>query len=212
MYKRMNLHVTQLRRCETLLHAARARRQPERAQGEPNQPRFSTPFTLRDGSSITIRTSQPEDRPALRALFERLSPQSLAQRFHSVGFRITDAVVDGATAGHALVAELEGRVVALASFYPHQDGNQAEVAIVVEDAHQGRGIGLALGACLSREAQRAGFQRLRAEVQGANRRTFKLLRSLEFPMTTTWAHGVVQVEIALPPSTAQSLHHERKTT
>lgn len=157
---------------------------------------------LRDGGRITIRSVQPEDRSGVRALFERLSPATLALRFHGPGPRITDAILDGVTAGHALVAEREGTIVALASYYPEPDGRHAEAAIVVEDTQQGRGIGSALATFLYRDACSAGIVRLRANVQGSNRGMLKLLRSLALPMTRTWDHGVIEFAIELQPEAA----------
>lgn len=161
-----------------------------------------TPVVLRDGSRMAVRPLQAEDRSSVRALFERLSQRSLAQRFHSAGLRVTDAVLDTVTAGHVLVAEVEGRIVGLASYYPDAGTCQAEAAIVVEDAYQGRGVGLALGMCLYRDAHRAGIRRLRAEIQGTNRIMIKLLRRLHLPMKTTLAYGVIQVEITVEPDPA----------
>ncbi|MBV9279985.1 MAG: GNAT family N-acetyltransferase, partial [Chloroflexi bacterium] len=124
---------------------------------------------LHDGGRVTIRALRAEDRPAIRALLERLSPESLDRRFHSAGLRITEAVLDVVTSGHVLVAELEGAIVALGNYHPLPDRRQAEVAMVVDDANRGRGIGSVLVQCLSRDAEHAGIQRLRASVQASNR-------------------------------------------
>jgi GNAT superfamily N-acetyltransferase len=140
---------------------------------------------------------QPEDRPQIKALFERLSPQSLYQRFHSACVRVSTAVLDGVTAGHALVAELEGCIVALVSYHPLRDSSQAEVAIVVDDLNQRRGIGRALYDSLSHDAHRAGIRRLRAELMISNRGMLRLLHSSGLPMTCTVAHDVVEVVVEL---------------
>lgn len=161
-----------------------------------------TPVVLRDGSRMVVRQLRADDRVPVRELFERLSPQSLAHRFHSAGLRITDAVLSTVTSGHVLVADVEGRIVGLASYYPDAGTRQAEAALVVDDAYQGRGIGLALGACLYRDAHLAGIRQLRAEVQGTNRIMIKLLRRLHLPMTITWGYGVIQVEITVGPDPA----------
>jgi L-amino acid N-acyltransferase YncA len=152
---------------------------------------------VRDGRRICIRPWQPEDQPEVASLFERLSPQSVAQRFHSAGIRMTTALLDQVTAGHTLVAELEGQIVALASYYPLGRRGQAEIGIVVDDVNQRRGIGSALCAALSRDAQRAGIRRLQAEVQLSNRGMLRLLRGLSFPMTTSVASGVAEVDLDL---------------
>src|SRR5579885_747345 len=99
---------------------------------------------LRDGAQVLIRPFEPADRAGGEALFARLSPETRALRFHSAGLRMTPATVDLVTMGHALVAEREGRIVALASYSPLRDPTRAEMSIAVEDAEHGRGIGTAL--------------------------------------------------------------------
>jgi GNAT superfamily N-acetyltransferase len=152
---------------------------------------------VREGRRVYIRAWQPEDQPEVAALFKRLSPESVAQRFHSAGIRITAAVLDQVTTGHTLVAELEGRIVALASYYPLRNGAWAEIGIVVDDVSQRQGIGAALCSRLCRDAQRAGIRRLQAEVQLSNRGMLRLLRGLSFPMTTSVASGVAEVDLDL---------------
>jgi acetyltransferase len=152
---------------------------------------------VRDGRRVYIRPWRPEDQPEVAALFERLSPKSLAQRFHSAGIRITPAVLAQVTAGHTLVAELEGQIVAVASYYPLGSRGQAEIGIVVDDVTQRRGIGSALCSSLARDAQHAGIRRLRAEVEGSNRGMLQLLRGLNFPMTLSVSSGVIEVELEL---------------
>jgi GNAT superfamily N-acetyltransferase len=121
----------------------------------------------------------------------------MAQRFHSAGIRVTAALLDQVTAGHTLVAELEGRIVALASYYPLRSAARAEMGIVVDDVSQRQGIGAALCSRLCRDAQRAGIRRLQAEVQLSNRGMLRLLRGLSYPMTTNVASGVAEVDLDL---------------
>ncbi|MBV9279726.1 MAG: GNAT family N-acetyltransferase [Chloroflexi bacterium] len=106
------------------------------------------------------------------------------------------------TAGHALVAEVEGQMVALASCHPLPDGRQGDLGIVVDDLNQRRGIGTLLCHALCQEAQRAGIRRLRAEVLGSNHAMLRLLRSVSFPMTYVTRHGVVEVAVDLLQSAA----------
>jgi GNAT superfamily N-acetyltransferase len=135
------------------------------------------PVRLRDGGFVLIRPLLQSDRPSVVSLFAGLSPESRAQRFHSSSLRITPAVIDLVTAGHVLVATRDEAVVALASWHPRHDPALAEVAIVVADAEQRRGIGTALTQRLVWDACSAGIRRLRVEV-GSNRGVFTLLRTL----------------------------------
>src|ERR1700690_2390353 len=108
---------------------------------------------LRDGGQVLIRPYQPDDRLELERFFARLSPESRAMRFHSGGVRIDAALIDRATVGHVLVAEMDERLVGHALYVPLRDPTCAEVAIAVDDAEQGRGIGTVLLEHLSNDAR-----------------------------------------------------------
>lgn len=154
---------------------------------------------LRDGGHALVRPLREQDRPSVVSLIAGLSPESRAQRFHLSSLHITPAVIDLVTAGRALVATREGRVVALASYHPQHDPTLAEVAIVVADAEQRHGIGTALCRRLIRDARCAGICRLIAEIEGSNRGMLALLRALDLPMTHARAWGVITVEVVLCP-------------
>jgi L-amino acid N-acyltransferase YncA len=165
---------------------------------------------VRDGGHVLIRPLLAQDRPGVVSFLAGLSPESRAQRFHSSSMPITPGVIDLATGGHALVATRHGAIVALASFHPQSDLVQAELAIVVADAEQRRGIGTALAQRLVRDAAGAGIHRLQAEVASSNRGVLALLRALGLPMVRH-AHGLglmtVDVELCpapAPPLSAQS--------
>ena len=81
-------------------------------QGDPVSGEFAL---LRDGGQVLIRPLQPHDRPEVEAFFARLSPESRAMRFHSAGWFPSAATLDLVLSGYTLVAELGGRLVALAS-------------------------------------------------------------------------------------------------
>src|SRR5690242_19099098 len=81
---------------------------------------------LRDGGQVLIRPYTVGDRAAIEDFFARLSTESRGLRFHSAGARLSQDTLDLSTAGHALVAERGGRVVALASYYRLRDPERAE--------------------------------------------------------------------------------------
>src|SRR5690348_6775263 len=120
---------------------------------------------LRDGGQVLIRPYLPEDRTAVTALFAGMSDESRMLRFHTAGTAgMDERMLDLVTAGRVLVAELGGAIVALASYVRLRDPQRAEMAIVVHDAHHGRGIGTVLFEQLSRDAQRQGIRRFVALV------------------------------------------------
>ncbi|HLH72797.1 MAG TPA: GNAT family N-acetyltransferase, partial [Chloroflexota bacterium] len=151
---------------------------------------------LRDGSQILIRPLEEADRPAVEAFFRRLSDASLFMRFHSTA-RLSANTLEQATAGHALVADRDGRIVALASFYPLRDPERAEMAIAVDDAEQGRGIGTALFERLAADARRIGIRRFLALVLAANHPMIELLHGLGFSVSRTYDHGEIEFDVEL---------------
>ncbi len=165
---------------------------------------------VRDGSQVLIRPLRPPDRAGVAALFARLSPESRALRFHSGGIRIDDRTLDVVTAGHALVVERDGRIVALASYYPLRDPARAEMAIAVDDAAHGRGIGTVLFERLSEDARRAGIRTLLAEVLAANRGMLGLLTGLGFRTSRRFDGGVVEVNVTLAPDPAYRAHADAR--
>jgi GNAT superfamily N-acetyltransferase len=110
---------------------------------------------------------------------------------------MSTALLDRVIAGYSLVAEVAGRIVALASSYLLPDRSQVEVGLVVDDLNQRRGIGTVLFASLSRDAQRAGIRRLRAEILASNRGMLRVLQDSGLPMTRTAARDAVEVVIEL---------------
>ncbi|HEX5415037.1 MAG TPA: GNAT family N-acetyltransferase, partial [Chloroflexota bacterium] len=152
---------------------------------------------LRDGSQVLIRRLAPGDVVATQEFFRRLSPESRAFRFHSGGASVGPEVVGQALDGHTLVAERNDRVVGLASYYPLRDPERAEMALAVDDAEQGKGIGTVLFERLSADARREGIQQFLALVLAANRKMNDLLRNLGFALHRTIDSGEIEYTVEL---------------
>ena len=152
---------------------------------------------LRDGGQALIRPFQTEDHEAVKALFARISPDSRVLRFHTGGTRVDDALVDLVTTGHVLVALRGETLVALASYARLRDPSGAEMAIVVDDAEHGRGIGTALFERLSEDARQEGITHFLAEVLAANGNMLRLLQGLGFQLKRTVHGGELEVFIQL---------------
>ena len=76
---------------------------------------------LRDGGQALLRPYVDSDRQAVRELLEALSPDSRLLRFHSVATHLTDKLVNNVVSGQAVVAEVHGRLAAIARSYPDPD-------------------------------------------------------------------------------------------
>ncbi len=133
---------------------------------------YSTREQLRDGSPITIRALRPQDRDELVAAVGRLSPRSLYRRFFGPKRSFSQAeisyFVDIDFQRHvALVATVEERrrsvIIASARYIVVAPG-EAEVAFIVADAWQNRGIGARLLRHLVALAREAGITTFVADV------------------------------------------------
>jgi RimJ/RimL family protein N-acetyltransferase len=131
-----------------------------------------------------VRPIGPDDEPRLRTLFGRLSRRTIYQRFFRPYDRLPEewyrrfANVDHVTR-LALVAEEPGvddpPLRAVARYEPAGAPGVAEVAVVVEDAWQGRGLGPVLLDALLAEGEARGVHTFTADVLAHNRPMLRVL-------------------------------------
>ena len=159
---------------------------------------------LPDGTTVRIRPIRSDDRDRLLAMWARTSAESRRLRFlgpfnldeSNVG-RFTD--LNPATQ-YALVAT-RGRddaesIVGIAQFEQDPDvPGQAEFAALVEDAHQGRGIGTALVRELAKEAADQGVTHLTGDILADNVRMLNLVRELGLEYRSDREGGVVRSDL-----------------
>ena len=162
---------------------------------------------LRDGSTARLRPVLPSDLYDVGDLFGRLSAESSRMRFHGVhrpsmeelrrfvevDYRDVFGLVAEAT------VEGEPRIVALASYFTTGD-EKAEIAIVVDDSFQGRGVGSILIEHLAEAASEAGVETLEALILSGNSEMIDVVRSLELPVERKLSMGVVHAEFPTTPT------------
>lgn len=140
-------------------------------------------LTLRDGTRVSVRPIEPEDRDALVAAFERLSPETRYRRFFGPVNELSPRALDHLTvvdhADHEALVALDeaGAIVGVARYVRIGEG-EAEPAIVVADDWQSRGLGSRLLAQLVGRARAEGVERFRAPVLARNRDAIALFRRL----------------------------------
>jgi acetyl coenzyme A synthetase (ADP forming)-like protein len=165
---------------------------------------------LRDGSTLRLRAPDRSDSGALLAFFEKLSPESLYQRFHGaprVDASLVDRVLEpdwidrGALIGVVADAGDSERVIALAEFARLRDPLQAEVAFTVADDFHGRGAATRLLEQLAIRAADAGIESFVAEVLPGNAAMLGVFRDAGFETTRTLSGGEVEVEFPIAPTT-----------
>jgi GNAT superfamily N-acetyltransferase len=141
---------------------------------------------VRAGTDVVIRRPAPTDRPAIEAMFARCSVESRYARFHAPLAAIPASHLADlfASSGQheAWVGTLRSEpatVVALGSWAAHRA--DAELALLVEDAWQRRGVGSRLLEVLAARTQRAGYCRLTASVLTEARHVVRMLRAVVGP-------------------------------
>lgn len=157
--------------------------------------------TLRDGSHVQLRVLRDHDEAALRAFLEGVSADSLRRRFCGATdpARAATSLVRYCRADDlALVAEtgVTAELVAHAASW-RLGPTRAEVAFLVTDGWQGRGLGSLLLARLTEHAQFQGVTTLVAEVLPGNRAMIAVFQRCGYPVEVrSDAHGF-EVEIDL---------------
>jgi acyl-CoA synthetase (NDP forming) len=100
----------------------------------------------------------------------------------------------------ALVAELGEDIIAVARYDRLAGQDAAEVAFVVDDAHQGRGIGILLLEHLAAAAAERGIRRFVAETLPTNDKMLKVFHAAGFGDERHFAEGVVQISFPIEPT------------
>jgi acetate---CoA ligase (ADP-forming) len=164
---------------------------------------------LRDGSTLRLRPTSAADEQALVEFFERLTPESRYLRFQgAVGVdpHLTTAFLrsDG-DESLSLIGELAGndgvaRVIGLGTWIRLRDRSRAEVAFVVADEFQRRGIASRLLERLAAHARHAGIDRFVAQVLPENAAMLRVFGDTGFEVRRRYVGGVVEVEFALTTS------------
>lgn len=166
------------------------------ARGPPVDPGMHAP-PPDDGCRVV--PLRPGDRDALLAMLRRCSTLTLYHRFHgpTSGVAYATALLasaDADAADRTFAAWVGERCVGVASL--HVDDGVGEVAVLVEDAWQRRGVGSLLMRALVRVARRAGLVSLKADVLTTRRFVVHLLGRVG-PTRTAIGSGVYGVLVDL---------------
>lgn len=160
---------------------------------------YQLDVVLSDGGTAHVRPIRPDDPPLVRSMFEQLGPESRYFRFFKVKRTLSDDELRRFTKVDyedrmALLAEIGGEVVALASYDRERGEDVAEVAFAVVDQHQGRGLGTKLLELLTNHARTRGIGAFRAYVLGENSQMMRVFRNSGYELTRTIEDGVYTVD------------------
>ncbi len=169
---------------------------------------------LRDGGTARIRPITPDDAERLVSFYEQVSDESKYYRFFAPYPRLSDRDVHRFTHHDyvdrvGLAAMVGGEFIATVRYdrindqgLPAKDpeDDQAEVAFLVQDAHQGRGVASALLEHIAAVARERGIRRFAAEVLPANSKMIKVFTDAGYTQKRTFEDGVVRLEFDLEPT------------
>ncbi|HEU5034583.1 MAG TPA: GNAT family N-acetyltransferase [Mycobacteriales bacterium] len=175
----------------------------------PAYPRqWEADVVLADGGTVHLRPIRPDDADALVALHARLSDQTRYYRFFGAYPQIPPRDLERFTVVDydrrlAIVAALGADLIGVAR-YDRTAPGQAEVAFVIEDVHQGRGLGPLLLEHLAAAARERGVVRFDADVLPTNRRMLRVFLDAGYRAERAFDGGTVHVTFAIEP-TAESM-------
>jgi acyl-CoA synthetase (NDP forming)/GNAT superfamily N-acetyltransferase len=164
---------------------------------------------LADGGTVHLRPITPDDADRLVAFHARLSERTRYFRYFGAYPRIPPRDLERFTrVDHhdrvAFVAMLGDDIIAVGRYERlHENGEltgNAEVAFVVEDDHQGRGIGSILLEHLAAAAQESGLDRFVAEVLGENGQMVRVFRDAGYKISRVLEEGVLHLEFDIDPT------------
>ncbi|KPI11127.1 GCN5-related N-acetyltransferase [Actinobacteria bacterium OK074] len=168
----------------------------------PRVPGGQDVLTLPEGNAITIRRADDSDLEAARAMHERCSAPTLRHRYHAPqdADRYLGHLLSPRFGRTLAVQTASGRIVGLGHLL--WDGDETEVALIVEDAWQRRGIGGELLGRLVGMAIEAGCENVYAVTQSSNTGMVAAMRGLGLPLDYQIEEGTLVITARLEAAPA----------
>jgi len=156
-------------------------------------------------SGAEIRSLEPGDRDALRAMFDRLSPDSRYRRFLSPAASFDVALRNVLDLDYvqrdAIVATLHGEIIGLAECHAfRRSPSDVEIAVTVDDAFHRMGLGRELLDLVIARAARHGASNVHASVLAENRPMLEMLYKIAPHAHKELDRGVVDFVFSLQTS------------
>jgi len=161
-------------------------------------------IVLSDGGTALLRPIRPEDGQLLVDFYSKVSEESKYFRFFAP-YPILSArdvehftTVDQRTRV-AVIVTVGDEMIAVGR-YDQTEPGEAEVAFLVQDAHQSRGLASVLLEHLAQTARENGIGRFVAEVLPHNQRMMVVFRAAGYTITDSLDDGVVSLEFQIAPT------------
>lgn len=159
---------------------------------------------LSDGATAHLRPIVPADAERLVEFYARVSDRSKYYRFFAPYPTLTGRDVERFTnVDHrdrvALILLIGDAMIAVGR-YERLDATDAEVSFLVEDGHQGRGVGSVLLEHLAQAARERGVRRFVADILPANHKMITVFADAGYTVDNSYEDGVVHVEFEIAPT------------
>ncbi|MFJ9054141.1 GNAT family N-acetyltransferase [Streptomyces bacillaris] len=194
---------------------------PEQSPHHAYPDHWEADVVLRDGGTARIRPITTDDAERLVSFYEQVSDESKYYRFFAPYPRLSDRDVHRFT--HHDYVDRVGLAVTIGGEFigtvrydrineqgrpASAPADEAEVAFLVQDAHQGRGVASALLEHIAAVARERGIRRFAAEVLPANTKMIKVFRDAGYTQQRSFEDGSVHLTLDLEP-TEKSLAVQR---
>jgi acyl-CoA synthetase (NDP forming)/RimJ/RimL family protein N-acetyltransferase len=161
-------------------------------------PHWEADIVAADGGTVHLRPICPEDADALTGLMDRSSDQTRYYRFFGPMKRLSEKDLHRFThVDHvdrvAFVVLLGEQLIAVGRFDRYPGTDDAEIAFLVEDAHQGRGLGSVLLEHLAAAGRERGIKNFVAEVLAQNSRMVRVFQDAGYHSERSYEDGVVHL-------------------
>jgi acyl-CoA synthetase (NDP forming)/RimJ/RimL family protein N-acetyltransferase len=179
-------------------------------------PHWEADVIAADGGTVHLRAIRASDADALVTFHAGLSTRTRYLRYFSAYPRIPERDLQRFVhVDHhdrvALVVLLGREIIAVGRYERAAGTDQAEVAFVVADAHQGRGIGSVLLEHLAAAARECGIRVFTAIVLAENTRMMGVFRRAGYESTRHLDHGEVELEFPVAETeTTAAVMRERE--
>ncbi|MEV0503250.1 GNAT family N-acetyltransferase [Streptomyces spectabilis] len=186
---------------------------PAPADEHPYPSHWEADVVLRDGGTARIRPITAADADRLVSFFEQVSDESKYYRFFAPYPRLSakdvhrfthhdhvDRVGLAATIGGEFIATVRYDRIDAQGRPASGPADEAEVAFLVQDAHQGRGVASALLEHIAAVARERGIRRFAAEVLPSNTKMVKVFTDAGYQQQRSFEDGVVRLELDLEPT------------
>ena len=149
---------------------------------------------------VRTRTATLDDVEPVVALHARCSPATLHHRFHVPVPDVHDRLVRRLIAppgGWSVLAEQRGQLVGLGCAGP-LSRTELEVGLLVDDAHQGSGVGSRMLRELAREGRLRGYRAIICLAESDNASVLPTVRRAGLDGDATVVDGLLAIVVPLP--------------